>query len=153
LCYDGANGKGLYGYMDSSLADQTDDCHSTSAYVFLLANGAISWSSQKQKTVAQNTTHVEYMAMTDAANQGIWYWSFLMELGYTIDESIPLHDDNKGAIDLAQNPVMGRRSKHINIKHHTIHEYLEEGKILLMLTPIAEMVADGFTKSLPCALL
>ena len=45
LSYDGANGEGLYGYMDSSLADQTDDCHSTSGYVFLLANGAISWSS------------------------------------------------------------------------------------------------------------
>src|SRR6266850_3170716 len=38
LCYDGAIGEGLYGYMDSSLADQADDCHSTSGYVFLLAN-------------------------------------------------------------------------------------------------------------------
>ena len=45
LCYDSANGEGLFGYMDSSLADQTDDRHSTSDYVFLLANGAISWSS------------------------------------------------------------------------------------------------------------
>ena len=44
LCYDGANGEGLFGYTDSSLADQTDDHHSTSGYVFLLANGAISWS-------------------------------------------------------------------------------------------------------------
>ena len=42
LCYDGTNGEGLYGYTDSSLADQTDDRHSTSGYVFLLANGAIS---------------------------------------------------------------------------------------------------------------
>ena len=45
LCYDGANREGLFGYMDPSLADQTDNCHSTSGYVFLLANGAISWSS------------------------------------------------------------------------------------------------------------
>ena len=108
LCYDGTNGEGLYGYTDSSLADQTDDRHSTSGYVFLLANGAISWSSRKQKTVAQNTTHAEYMAMTDAANQGVWYKSFLMELGYTVDEPILLHSDNKGAMDLAENPVTGR---------------------------------------------
>ena len=108
LCYDGTNGEGLYGYTDSSLADQTDDRHSTSGYVFLLANGAISWSSRKQKTVAQNTTHAEYMAMTDAANQGVWYRSFLMELGYTVDEPILLHSDNKGAMDLAENPVTGR---------------------------------------------
>jgi len=44
LCYDGATGEGLYGYTDSSLADQADDCHSTSSYMFLLVNGAISWS-------------------------------------------------------------------------------------------------------------
>ena len=153
LCYDGTNGEGLFGYMDSSLADKTDDCHSTSSYVFLLANGAISWSSQKQKTVAQNTTHVEYMAMTDASNQGVWYRSFFTELGYTAEEPIPLHGDNKGTIDLAENPVTGCRSKHINIKHHAIHKYIEEGKISLIHTPTAEMVADGFTKSLLRALL
>ena len=69
LVYDGADGDGLHGYSDSSLADQTDDRHSTSGYVFLLANGAISWSARKQRTVAQNTTEAEYMAMTDVANQ------------------------------------------------------------------------------------
>ena len=113
LCYNGTNGEGLFGYMDSSLADQTDNHHSTSDYVFLLANGAISWSSQKQKTVAQNTTHAEYMAMTDTSNQGVWYRSFFMELGYTVDEPILLHGDNKCTIDLAENPVTGHRSKHV----------------------------------------
>jgi hypothetical protein len=103
--------------------------------------------------VAQNTTEAEYMAMTDAANQAMWYRSFLKELGYTVDEPIPIHGDNKGAINLALNPVTGRRSKHIDIKHHVIREYIEETKISLIRTPTAEMVADGFTKSLPRALL
>jgi len=48
----------------------------------MLMNGAISWSSCKQRTAAQNTTEAEYMAITDAANQVAWYWSFLIELGY-----------------------------------------------------------------------
>ena len=34
-----------------------------------------------------------------------------MELGYSVDDPIPLHGDNKGAIDLALNPVTGHRSK------------------------------------------
>ncbi len=42
LVYDGIEGNGLHGYTDSSLGDQADDYHSTSGYVFLLANGAIS---------------------------------------------------------------------------------------------------------------
>ena len=152
LCYDGANGDGLHGYSDSSLGDQTDDRHLTSGYMFLLANGAISWSSRKQKTVAQSITEAEYMAMTDVANQAAWYRSFLTELGYSIDNPIPIHGDNKGAIDLALNPVTGRRSKHINIKHHVIREYIEDGQISLIHTPTTEMIADGFTKSLACTL-
>ena len=146
--YCGATGEGLHGYTDSSLGDQTDDRHSTSGYVFLLADGAISWSSQKQKTVAQSSTEAEYMAMADAANQAAWYYSFLEELGYTMDDPIPVHGDNKGAIDLALNPVTGRRSKHIEIKHHATREYVERSTIRLVRTPMADMLADGFTKPL-----
>ena len=93
------------------------------------------------------------MAMTDDANQAAWYQSFLTELGYKVDNPIPLHGDNKGAIDFTLNPVTGRRSKHIAIRHHVIREYIENGTISLICTPTAEMVADGFTKSLPCVLL
>ena len=82
----------------------------------------ISWSSCKQQTPVQNTMEAEYMAMTDAANQAKWYCSILSELGYTINAPIPIHGDNKGAIDLALNPVTGCRSKHIDIKHHVIRE-------------------------------
>jgi len=116
---------GLHSYSDSSLADQTDDCHSTCGFVFLLANAAIGWASRKQRTVAQNTTEVEYMAMTDTSNQGVWYRSFLSELGYEVNTPIPLHCDNKGAVNLALNPVTGYRSKHIEIRHHVLHEYSE----------------------------
>src|SRR5258708_16210622 len=153
LCYDGTNGSGLHGYSDSSLGDQTDDRHSTSSYVYILMNGAISWSSCKQRTAAQNTTEAEYMAMTNAANQVAWYRSFLTELGYSVDDPIPLHGDNKGAIDLALNPVTRRRSKHIDIKYHVIRWYIEKGYISLICTPTEEMVADGFTKSLSHVLL
>src|SRR5260370_17515672 len=93
------------------------------------------------------------MAMTDAANQAAWYWSFLMELRYFVDNRIPLHGDNKGAIDLALNPVTGHRSKHIDIKYHVIHRYIEKEYISLIHTPTEEMVANGFTKSLSHVLL
>ena len=50
------------------------------AYVSLLANGMISWSSCKQKTIAQSTSEAEYMALANAANQAVWYHGFLKEL-------------------------------------------------------------------------
>ena len=153
LCYNGANGSDLHGYSDSSLANQTDNCHSTSGYVYMLMNDAISWSSCKQRTAAQNTTEAEYMAMTNAANQAAWYWSFLMELGYFVNDPIPLHGDNKGTIDLALNPVTGHRSKHIDIKHHIICGYIKKEYISLIHTSTEKMVVDGSTKLLLCVLL
>jgi hypothetical protein len=86
------------------------------------------------------------MALTDAANQAAWYRSFMIEIGYEISDPIPLHGDNKGAIDLTLNPMTGRRSKHIPIKHHAIRQYIDEGQIDLIRTPTLDMLADGFTK-------
>ena len=43
----------------------------------------------------QSTTHAEYMARTDAANQAAWYRSFFSEIGYDVEDLIPLHGDNK----------------------------------------------------------
>ena len=40
------------------------------------------------------------MAMTNAANQAAWYQTFLVELGYSVNDPIPLHGHNKGAIVL-----------------------------------------------------
>ena len=71
------------------MGDNTEDCHSTSGYVFLLANSAIFWLSCKQKTIAQSTSEAEYMALADAANQAVQYWGFLKELGYTIKDAVP----------------------------------------------------------------
>ena len=93
------------------------------------------------------------MALANAANQAVWYVGFLRELGYTIEDTVPLHDGNKGAVDLALNPVTGHQSKHINIKHHVISKYIEDGQISLIHTPTEEMVVDGFTQSLSCTLL
>src|SRR6266702_53481 len=146
----GTSGDGLVSYADSSWGDHKDR-HSTSGYVFLLANATISWCSRKQKTVAQSTTEAEYMSLAEAANQAAWCRSFMEELGYEVSSPIPMHCDNKGAVDLALNPVTGRWSKHIPIKYHAIREYVEAGAITLVRTPTGEMLADGLTKSLPKA--
>ena len=49
ICYDGSLNAGLIGYSDSDWGENKDDCHSTSGKVFTLANGTISWVSQRQK--------------------------------------------------------------------------------------------------------
>ena len=146
LVYDGAAGNGLYGYSDSSWADDPDDRHSTSGYVFLLADAAISWCSRKQKTAAQSTTEAEYMELAETGNQAKWYRMFMEELGYEVKDPVPILEDNKGSVDLALKPMTGRRTKHIPIKYHVIRDYVENDEVDIIRTPTEEMLADGLTK-------
>lgn len=73
LVYDGVAGNGLYEYSNSSYGDDPNDRHSTSRYVFLLADATISWCLCKQKTIVQSTIEAEYMELAEAGNQSMWY--------------------------------------------------------------------------------
>jgi hypothetical protein len=149
LRYDGASANGLFGYSDSSWADDPDSRRSTSGYVFLLADAAISWCSRKQKTVAQSSTEAEYMEMADTGNQAAWYRMFLEELGYEVKDPILIHEDNQGADMLSRNPVTGRKSKHIPIKYHVIRDYVENEQVEIVQVSTQDMLADGLTKPFP----
>ena len=61
--YDGSSDAGLIGYSDSDWGENRDDRHSTSGHVYLMENGAISWASQRQKTVTLSVGEAEYMEL------------------------------------------------------------------------------------------
>ena len=54
------------GYSDSDYAGCCDTRKSTCGYVYLLANGAISWKSAKQTVIAASTMKVKFMACFEA---------------------------------------------------------------------------------------
>ena len=58
-------------YSDSDFAGCQDSRRSTSGYVYLLADGAISWKSVKQTLISPSTMVAEYIACYVAFNQGI----------------------------------------------------------------------------------
>ena len=61
--FDGDSDAGLIRYSDSDWGENRDDHHSTSGHVFLMASSAISWTSQRQKTVALSVGEAEYMEL------------------------------------------------------------------------------------------
>ena len=63
LCYQG-NDLYLMGYTDADWGGDLDERKSTSGYVFLLNNGAISWRSKKQSCIALSTMGVEFVAFS-----------------------------------------------------------------------------------------
>lgn len=140
----------LVGYSDADWAGNVDDRRSTTGYTFLIAGGAVSWSSKKQPTVALSTTEAEYMALSHATKEAVWIQRFLAEIGFGLahQTSTIIHTDNQGAIALAKNSVHHARTKHIDIKHHFIREKVETGEVKLVFCRTEDMVADVLTKGL-----
>ena len=80
--YDGDSGNGLIGYSDADWAENKDDRHSMTGFIYLLANGAISWVTRRQPTPALSSTESEYMALSDSSCHACWLRTFISELGY-----------------------------------------------------------------------
>jgi len=62
----------FYGYADAAYAN-TDDHKSTSGYVFKVGDGAITWRSKKQTTIALSSTEAEYVALSEAGREACWH--------------------------------------------------------------------------------
>ena len=149
ICYDRSSNASLIGYSDSDWGENKDDCHSTLGQVFTLANGAISWASQRQKTVALSVGESEYMELASTGCQCAWLRSFSAEIGFPFTQAMTICADNQAAIFLAINPAVEWRTKHIDIRHHYIHEQVATKVIDLYHIAGEENPTDLFTKPLP----
>lgn len=138
----------LVGYCDADWGQRLDDRRSVTGYVFLLAGGAISWQSKKQKTVALSTVEAEYMATTQATKEAIWWRSYLAGLGHDVSGATVLLSDSQGSIALAKNPDHHARTKHIDVQYHFIRQHVALHTIDLQYVGTADMAADILTKSL-----
>ena len=111
ITYDGGKNSSLIGYSDADWGENRDNWRSTTGYVFLMADGAVTWASRMQKTVARSSTEAEYIALSEACSEIAWLIALQREIGYGLKGLVPLVADNQGGIFLAVNPAHDRRLK------------------------------------------
>ena len=139
----------LVGFSDSDWASSLDDRKSTSGYVFSLGSNVISWSSRKQKTVALSSAEAEYISATDCACEAIWLRRILKDLQMEQKEPTKIYCDNMSAIAMTKNPFFHARSKHIELRHHFVHELVSKREIHLGFINTSDQPADILTKAVP----
>ncbi|KAJ0847396.1 putative RNA-directed DNA polymerase [Helianthus annuus] len=133
-------------YTDSDYARDRKDRRCTSGYVCLLSNAAICWSSKKQEVVTLSSTEAEYVAAKNCACHGMWLKGLMGELTGKQMGMVQIKCDNNSTINLSKNPVMHRRTKHIDVRYHYLRELVNKGEVELVFCSTEEQVADVMTK-------
>ena len=136
------------GYSYSSHNIDVDDRRSTSGHAFYYGLSLITWTSQKQLTVALSSCEAEFMATKETAKQAIWIKKLLREILSEECEKFKFRIDNKSVISLIKNPIFHRMSKYILSRYHFIRECMEDGQIEVKHVPDVEQKADILTKPL-----
>ena len=151
LVYPKNAGPAIVGEADADWCGDVIDRRSTSGHYFKFVGqgAAISWEVKKQQTVALSSSEAEYQSMASAVQEAIHLRNLLEELGCSQNESIMIGEDNQSCIKMCENPVMQKRTKHIDCKYHFIRERVEDGTVKIHYVPSAEMAADILTKPLP----
>jgi hypothetical protein len=79
--------------VDADWANDEIDRKFYTGYVFKLADGAISWESKKQPTVALSSAEAEYMVLAAACKEEI-YLQRLFRKMFGNEEKVVIYDDN-----------------------------------------------------------
>ena len=137
----------MVGFSDSDWASSDlEHRRSMTGYSVFLCGGPIAWRSCLQTTVAKSATEAEYYALSNCIDEVTFMKQLLLELGIET-ETVPIYEDNKGAVDLAGNPVYHKRVKHIDIRYHAIREKVADGTVIVLKIPTRANFADVHTKA------
>ena len=100
--------------------------------------------------MAGSTCEAEYMAASEAANEGVWMKEFISDLGVIPSASGPMKIfcDNTGAIASAKESRFHKRTKHIK---RCFWNQVQVGDIEICKIHTDLNVADPLTKPLPRA--
>ncbi|KAL9239955.1 hypothetical protein vseg_014225 [Gypsophila vaccaria] len=132
-------------YSDSDYVADIDGRRSMTGYVYTLGGSVVSWKATLQLSVTLSTTEAEYMALTEAAKEGIWLKGLVSDLGLNHDQAV-VHCDSLSAICLAKYQVHHERTKHIDVRYHFLRS---EKRIVVKKVGTADNPADMFTKPVP----
>jgi hypothetical protein len=119
---------------DSNHAGDVDNRKSTSGNLFYLGKCPVSWQS--------------YVAATAAATPAVWLARLLGELTGKKAECVELMMDKKLALALSKNPIFHERSKHIELRYHSIRDCIEKGFINADYINTKDQLTDILMKAL-----
>jgi hypothetical protein len=138
-------------WTNSSWREDSNDSRSTHDHLLFMRSESIDWKSFKQTSVALSSTDIEYMSQASATTNVMWARRLLTEM--KIDDTVSsnstvIYANNQRAINLVNNSIFQKRTKHIVVKYHYTRDLISQKKIKLQYRLTTKMIADDLIKSL-----
>uniref|UniRef100_A0A5S6Q640 Reverse transcriptase Ty1/copia-type domain-containing protein n=1 Tax=Trichuris muris TaxID=70415 RepID=A0A5S6Q640_TRIMR len=103
LLYKNNGEASLQCFFDVDYAGDVASRRLRTGVVCMYAGGAVSWLSQKQRSVALSTTEAEYAASSEASRELMWLKRLLLDVT-DVKQTPVLFIDNMEAVKLSKNP-------------------------------------------------
>ena len=116
--------------------------------MFILAGAAIVYRAKWIPTICTSSTEAEFIAAVSAAKAAKMLRSILQQLGFRQHGSTPIWVDNAAAIMMANAKKPTERSRHIDIQHFALQEWVQAGDVELAHIPGVINPSDALTKAL-----
>ena len=91
----------------------------------------------------------EYIVISYTTKEALWLRSLLFQLRIQHNTATEIKYDNQAAIVSANDEEMHSRSKHIDVGHHFIKDYIQQKHTSLNYVSTKDNIADLLIKALP----
>ena len=139
----------LAGWVDSDYASDPDSRKSVTGYVLSMNNAPISWKAKRQDCVTLSSAEAEYVAASMCGQEVVYLRAMLRGFGYEQVAATLVWEDNAACIQIANNPVNRKFTRHIDVQRYFVRDLVWDGALTLVKCAGTHNVADALTKSLP----
>jgi dUTPase len=139
----------LTALVDSDHASDSTHRRSVTGIHIHIAGGTVLWKTKYQDTVAQSSTEAEFIAAAEAGKYILYLRTILDEIGLQQEQATIVYEDNQGALLMAQAKQPTKRTKHIEVKHFVLQQWVEQDLIDFKRISTHDNSADAMTKATP----
>ena len=138
----------MKGNVDATWANDCQPRRSVTGFVLMLSGGCIYYKTSFQTTIALSSTESKFTAACDAGKAILFVRSILDEIQIPQSDATILSIDNKGALLMANAQKPTRRTRHVEMKHFALLDWVERDLLNLVSVSSSDNIADALTKSL-----
>ena len=132
---------------DSDFAGDNSHRKSVSGIILRLAGGTIFYKTKYQDTIAMSSTEAEFTSAAEAGKYILYVRSILDQIGIPQHHATVLYEDNQGALLMANAQQPTKRTRHMDIKHFSIQDWVKRDLIRLRRIATNDNFSDVMTKA------